>query len=221
MGKFPLIILIVIFGLSLNTNSIRLEYGKLYSDEIKDNQIKYYHLPIQRDHESKIKGIKITSTLTKDSNSKEKKAPIIIVSSQKLPNKNKESQWICGKIGSKECQIPNQFFRDTDNQNVNIAIFCNECSYSFKIDYEENEPIQYDETSNNQNQLRKLIALPQLRMTSGENANDNRMGGFGIAGLIILFIIVITVIIACYVMMQIFVNTKLIAFPLKLGRVEG
>ena len=221
MGKFPLILLLFIFGLSINTKSIRLEYGKLYSDEIKDNQIKYYHLPIQRDHESKIKGIKITSTLIKDSNSKEKKAPIIIVSSQKLPNKNKESQWICGKIGKKECQIPNQFFKDTDNQNVNIAIFCNECSYSFKIDYEENEPIQYDETSNNQNQLRKLIALPQLRMTSGENANNNRIGGYGIAGLLILFIIVITVIIACYVMMQIFVNTKLIAFPLKLGRVEG
>ena len=88
MGKFPLIILLFIFDFSLNSQSIRLEYGKLYSDEIKDNQIKYYHLPIQRDHESKIKGIKITSTLTKESNSKEKKVPIIIVSSQKLPNHN-------------------------------------------------------------------------------------------------------------------------------------
>ena len=221
MGKFPLILLLFIFGLSINTKSIRLEYGKLYSDEIKDNQIKYYHLPIQRDHESKIKGIKITSTLTKESNSKEKKAPIIIVSPQKLPNKNKESQWICGKIGKKECKIPNEFFKDTDNQNVNIAIFCNECSYDFKIDYEENEKINYEETSNNQNQLRRLIALPQLRMTAGQNDSKNRLGGYGIAGLIILFIIVITVIIACYVMMQIFVNTKLIAFPLKLGRVEG
>jgi hypothetical protein len=221
MGKFPLIILLFIFDFSLNSQSIRLEYGKLYSDEIKDNQIKYYHLPIQRDHESKIKGIKITSTLTKESNSKEKKVPIIIVSSQKLPNKNKESQWICGKIGNKECKVPNQFFKDTDNQNVNIAVFCNECSYSFKIDFEENENINYDETSNNQNQLRKLIALPQLRMTTGQNNANNRIGGYGIAGLIILFIIVITVIIACYVMMQIYVNTKLIAFPLKLGRVEG
>ena len=58
-------------------------------------------------------------------------------------------------------------------------------------------------------------------MTTGQNNTNNRIGGYGIAGLIILFIIVITVIIACYVMMQVFVNTKLIAFPLKLGRVEG
>ncbi len=221
MGKFPLIILLFIFDFSLNSQSIRLEYGKLYSDEIKDNQIKYYHLPIQRDHESKIKGIKITSTLTKESNSKEKKVPIIIVSSQKLPNKNKESQWICGKIGKEECKIPNEFFKDTNNQKVNIGIFCNECSYEFKINYEENEKINKDETSHSQNEFRKLIALPQLKMSLQQEEKGQRIGGHGIAALIILFIFVITVVIACYVMMQIFVNTKLINYPLKLGRVEG
>jgi len=90
-----------------------------------------------------------------------------------------------------------------------------------KLIMKKMKKINYEETSNNQNQLRRLIALPQLRMTAGQNDSKNRLGGYGIAGLIILFIIVITVIIACYVMMQIFVNTKLIAFPLKLGRVEG
>ena len=58
-------------------------------------------------------------------------------------------------------------------------------------------------------------------MSLQQEEKAQRIGGHGIAALIILFIFVITVVIACYVMMQIFVNTKLINYPLKLGRVEG
>ena len=205
-------------SLTLCSESVRLEYSKLYSDEIKNSEIKYYHLPLKRDSSSSVLGITIKSKLIKNSG---KNLPIIIISSKKLPNNNKESQWICGKIGKEECKIPNEFFKDTNNQKVNIGIFCNECSYEFKINYEENEKINKDETSHSQNEFRKLIALPQLKMSLQQEEKAQRIGGHGIAALIILFIFVITVVIACYVMMQIFVNTKLINYPLKLGRVEG
>ena len=117
-------------SLTLCSESVRLEYSKLYSDEIKNSEIKYYHLPLKRDSSSSVLGITIKSKLIKNSG---KNLPIIIISSKKLPNNNKESQWICGKIGKEECKIPNEFFKDTNNQKVNIGIFCNECSYEFKI----------------------------------------------------------------------------------------
>ena len=48
-----------------------------------------------------------------------------------------------------------------------------------------------------------------------------RIEGAGVAAILILLFFVFTVAISSYVLMNIFVNTKLIKQPLKIGKVEA
>ena len=49
----------------------------------------------------------------------------------------------------------------------------------------------------------------------------DKVRGAGVAALSLGFIFVFTVIISSYIMMAIFVNSKFIAQPLKLGKIEA
>ena len=166
----------------------------------------------------------ISSTLT---GADQSTVPVLLVSTLPLPNTNKNSQWLCGKVGN-QCTIPKEFIQKSNK--VYIGVFCESCQYSMDVDYTQGDISELD--INNQNQLRTGAQLPQLRLlktTTGtrllqqqeDKPKYKKLKGQCVSGVAYLAAFVIVCIIGCYIMMNIYVNTKLIKIPLKLGKVEA
>ena len=104
--------------------------------------------------------------------------------------------------------IDEEFIKSSvkEDKNIYIAIYCENCSYKVKM-----------ESSG------ELI----LDKNFIQNApfTDTRMnvyGANGVSGLIVAFFMIFVSVIACIIMMKIYVhNTALVEQPLKLGRIEA
>ena len=107
-------------------------------------------------------------------------------------------------------------------QNIYMAIFCENCAY--KINMVPSGELILPKTFLQNAPLRGLIEQEKGK-TQIKNDTLTRMDMFsanGISGLIVAFFMIFVSVIACIIMMNIYVhNTALVEQPLKLGRVEA
>ena len=210
---FLSLIAISFLSFSLSSDIFEIETNKEIEDTITNEiPIKYYVFKTEKSN-GMVKDITITSEIQDTKNGIK---PFMILSVAPLPNHDKSLQWVCGILG-KECKIPKEF--PTRSEKLYIADYGKDCSYSFTV------------TFNEENSLRNLsqTRLLQNDTTTTEPTIGNplvvdkkdKVRGAGVAALSLGFIFVFTVIISSYIMMAIFVNSKFIAQPLKLGKIEA
>ena len=210
---FLSLIAISFLSFSLSSGISEIETNKEIEDTITNEiPIKYYVFKTEKSN-GMVKDITITSEIQDTKNGIK---PFMILSVAPLPNHDKSLQWVCGILG-KECKIPKEF--TTRSEKLYIAVYGKDCTYSFTV------------TFNEENSLRNLsqTRLLQNDTTTTEPTIGNplvvdkkdKVRGAGVAALSLGFIFVFTVIISSYIMMAIFVNSKFIAQPLKLGKIEA
>ena len=210
---FLSLIAISFLSFSLSSDIFEIETNKEIKDTITNEiPIKYYVFKTEKSN-GMVKDITITSEIQDTKNGIK---PFMILSVAPLPNHDKSLQWVCGILG-KECKIPKEF--TTGSEKLYIAVYGKDCTYSFTV------------TFNEENSLRNLsqTRLLQNDTTTTEPTIGNplvvdkkdKVRGAGVAALSLGFIFVFTVIISSYIMMAIFVNSKFIAQPLKLGKIEA
>ena len=210
---FLSLIAISFLSFSLSSDIFEIETNKEIEDTITNEiPIKYYVFKPEKSN-GMVKDITITSEIQDTKNGIK---PFMILSVAPLPNHDKSLQWVCGILG-KECKIPKEF--TTRSEKLYIAVYGKDCTYSFTV------------TFNEENSLRNLsqTRLLQNDTTTTEPTIGNplvvdkkdKVRGAGVAALSLGFIFVFTVIISSYIMMAIFVNSKFIAQPLKLGKIEA
>ena len=210
---FLSLIAISFLSFSLSSDISEIETNKEIEDTITNEiPIKYYVFKTEKSN-GMVKDITITSEIQDTKNGIK---PFMILSVAPLPNHDKSLQWVCGILG-KECKIPKEF--TTRSEKLYIAVYGKDCTYSFTV------------TFNEENSLRNLsqTRLLQNDTTTTEPTIGNplvvdkkdKVRGAGVAALSLGFIFVFTVIISSYIMMAIFVNSKFIAQPLKLGKIEA
>ena len=210
---FLSLIAISFLSFSLSSDIFEIETNKEIEDTITNEiPIKYYVFKTEKSN-GMVKDITITSEIQDTKNGIK---PFMILSVAPLPNHDKSLQWVCGILG-KECKIPKEF--TTRSEKLYIAVYGKDCSYSFTV------------TFNEENSLRNLsqTRLLQNDTTTTEPTigtplvvdKKDKVSGAGVAALSLGFIFVFTVIISSYIMMAIFVNSKFIAQPLKLGKIEA
>ena len=210
---FLSLIAISFLSFSLSSDIFEIETNKEIEDTITNEiPIKYYVFKTEKSN-GMVKDITITSEIQDTKNGIK---PFMILSVAPLPNHDKSLQWVCGILG-KECKIPKEF--TTRSEKLYIAVYGKDCTYSFTV------------TFNEENSLRNLS---QTRLLQNDTATTeptignplvvdkkDKVRGAGVAALSLGFIFVFTVIISSYIMMAIFVNSKFIAQPLKLGKIEA
>ena len=210
---FLSLIAISFLSFSLSSYIFEIETNKEIEDTITNEiPIKYYVFKTEKSN-GMVKDMTITSEIQDTKNGIK---PFMILSVAPLPNHDKSLQWVCGILG-KECKIPKEF--TTRSEKLYIAVYGKDCSYSFTV------------TFNEENSLRNLsqTRLLQNDTTTTEPTIGNplvvdkkdKVRGAGVAALSLGLIFLFTVIISSYIMMAIFVNSKFIAQPLKLGKIEA
>lgn len=210
---FLSLIAISFLSFSLSSDIFEIETNKEIEDTITNEiPIKYYVFKTEKSN-GMVKDITITSEIQDTKNGIK---PFMILSVAPLPNHDKSLQWVCGILG-KECKIPKEF--TTRSEKLYIAVYGKDCTYSFTV------------TFNEENSLRNLsqTRLLQNDTTTTEPTIGNplvvdkkdKVRGAGVAALSLGLIFLFTVIISSYIMMAIFVNSKFIAQPLKLGKIEA
>jgi len=182
----------------------------LINGDISNNKINYHKIPILKDSNNKIKDIKIKSEIKNIS--KNSDLPIYLVSYKNLPNSKGFSQKLCGKVGN-ECDISSNFISKTKSKYLNLAIYCENCSYSFIVDYYKNN------TEKNTNHEIRL--LQTFKNEPSVDPDPVKLQAYGVTGMIVLIFFSLCVILIYLITVQIFVNTKLVDKPLRLGRVEN
>ena len=110
-----------------------------------------------------------------------------------------------------------------EDKNIYIAIYCENCSYKVKM--ESSGELILDKNFIQNAPLRGLIEQGNNVLYLQDNSTDTRMnvyGANGVSGLIVAFFMIFVSVIACIIMMKIYVhNTALVEQPLKLGRIEA
>lgn len=201
------------FALSSDISEIKTntEIEDTFTNEIP---IKYYVFKTEKAN-GMVKDITITSEIQDTKNGIR---PFMIVSVAPLPNHDKSLQWVCGILG-KDCNIPKEF--TTRSEKLYIAIYGKDCTYSFTVTFNE-------EDSSSLRNLSQTRLLQNNTITTEPTIGNplvvdkkDKVRGAGVAALSLGFIFVFTVIISSYIMMAIFVNSKFIAQPLKLGKIEA
>ena len=180
----------------------------LINGDISNNKINYHKIPILKDLNNQLKNIKIKSELKNVSNNSD--IPIYLVSYKNLPNSKRFSQKFCGKVGN-ECDISSNFISKAKSQYLNLAIYCENCSYSFSVDYYNNN---MEKNKNHE------IRLLQTGKNEGKVSSVKNLAN-GTTGVVVLVFFSLCVILIYIITVQIFVNTKLVDKPLRLGRVEN
>ena len=216
---------------------ITLKPGIPYTDTISSNKLHYFQIETQFQNNKPL-DLQITSSplnITQGVN-----PPFMIVSNKPFPHSDKRAHWVCGKVTPEmKCVVPHSFY-GRHIYKLYIAVHGNDNTYVIIPNFIEpnitnnNEHITYQNTirsSTNTQQLRLLQeTATETTNQTGETYNANkltaleplkRIEGAGVAAIFILLFFVFTVAISSYILMNIFVNTKLIKQPLKLGKVEA
>ena len=231
---FPLLLLLS-SSLSKPTY-ITLKPGIPYTDTITSNSLHYFQIETQFQNNKPL-DLQITSSplnITQGVN-----PPFMIVSNKPFPNSDRKAHWVCGKVTPEmNCVVPHSFY-GKHIYKLYIAVHGNDNTYVIIPNFIEpnitnnNEGITYQNTirsSSNTQQLRLLQETTTETTNQVGNVNMNkltapepikRIEGAGVAAILILLFFVFTVAISSYVIMNIFVNTKLIKQPLKIGKVEA
>lgn len=210
-------IAITLLSFTLSSKVVEIDTNKEIEDSIDmRHPIKYYVFKTEK-ADGMVKDILITSTVP----SSKKTIPFMLASTSPLPNHDKSTQWICGHLG-KECKIPKEFSKRADK--IYLAIGGKESTYTFKVTFTEEEKKDLS-SMRNLEQTRLLQNGTTIQEPSIGNPlvvdKTDKVRGAGVAALSLGFIFVFTVIISSYIMMAIFVNSKFIAQPLKLGKIEA
>ena len=220
--------------------SKEIEADTEITDKINERAINYYTIPTQSN-----KDVLITSTLTNQNS--DTVLPVLIASNKPLPIGNKKNLWVCGVVGSK-CEVPKTFFDKTEK--IYVAIFCQNCEYTLKVSFNDSTSNTAEEIQNNLRNLLNIPQIRLLQEPSNttdpidptqtdptaptdpsqpskpsrralSEDRKNKIRGTGVSSISLGLMFIFTVFIGCYIMMQIFVNTKLVTQPLKLGKIES
>lgn len=194
--------------------------------KITNERIKYHSVKVRKENNRPLDII-----ISSDINELDQGlvTPVLLASTLPFPNHNKNEQWACGKLGGDQCRVPSEFIKNA--KKLYLAVYCEKCEYTLGINYGTQKLTENDVLT--QNEIRKDINLPQLRLlqtsqdirllqrtNETETLLKNKLRGASVSGIIYLIIFILCNVIGCIIMMNIYVNTKLVKTPLKLGKIE-
>ena len=194
----------------------KLNLNKFYSFKSFDDSIQYYKISL-REAEKIPSEIKIETKIMETKN-KETATIAIYYEPFKTKNYNKIIKSHLGETISLDNEFIDSSMKRT--QNIYFAIYCEKCLYNINI-------IPLNDKSISKNYLVQMPELRKLEETSLSQNNDTitRLYVYsanGISSLMVGFFMIFVSVIACIIMMNIYVhNTALVEQPLKLGRVEA
>ena len=213
-----------IFLISLLLSSIytfnyeQISLNKSYTFKTEDKPLQFYQISL-KDLKTIPNEIKIDTQILDSKNPSSSTIGI-----HYHPFKKSNINQIKKELLGKQLIINEEFIKSvmTEEQKVFIAIFCEKCA--FKLNTISSGELALEKNFIQNGPLRGLIEQNNI-LNEQINNNYTRINVFrgnGISGLIVAFFMIFVSVIACIIMMNIYVhNTALVEQPLKLGRVEA
>ena len=131
------VLVFTIFSLTqaLKYETKKIDFNSVYNEKIIQPEMKFYSVTPSSDLNDN--DLLIESLVTKSPKNNFYESPLILVSLKPLPNTDKNSQWVCGQLGLETCFIPNKYL--SKEQKVYIGILCEDCEYSLKASFVNEE----------------------------------------------------------------------------------
>lgn len=217
--KNKLIFVALLFSQVFCGNFFYIKKEREYTVNTDKSGLAFFEVPLERNEKGRAKQVAIYTKL--NSNLSQIK-PVLIVSKERLPNTNVKSQILCENFALNKCTIPGKFIESSENQKVNIGVFCKNCNFNIQVDF---EPKIKKNRKLSENMLLQTNKAPVLNANLNKLPDDeqlNFMMADGVSALIIGLLFVFVCYVASHTMMNIYVHKqKLVEEPLKLGRVEA
>ena len=219
MKVYIAILISLVFSFTYNFEYENLSMNSPLTAKSEGDSLKYYQLSL-REYKTLPNEIKVVTQII---DSKNPSSSTIGVHYQ--PFKKHNFHQIKKQVLGKPLILDSEFIKSVINekQKIYFGVYCDSCTYKINMipsgEHVENKNFIQSQP------LRRLI--DENINVIGQQKNDSitRLYVYsanGISGLMTGFFMVIVTIIACIIMMKIYVhNTALVEQPLKLGRVEA
>ena len=210
MNPYFMIQLIPLFSFIFSLKSIPLYHNISYLGEIIGESINFYNIKI-----SNLTSIRL-ETLILSENYTSKTRPLIVANYEQFSKESNSSNYLWNKLGL-HLDINRTFLNKSKNNEIYIAVFCENCHYELKaVCFNNNFNLFKKETR----EIRILNEVKNITYNSS-NVRMDFYSADGLGALIVTFIMIFVSLVGCHIMMNIYVhNTQLVEQPLKLGKIE-
>lgn len=220
MKVYIVLIISLLISVAYNLKYEQLSLNKPYTLNSGDKPLQFYQISL-KDEKNIPNEISIATQII------DSKYPLTsTIGVYYEPFKKTNFKQIKREILGKTVVLDSDFIQSAikEEQDIYLAIYCEKCSY--KINMVPSGELVITKKFIQNTPLRGLIEQRNLGLEDdGRNTTETRMNIYaanGISGLIVAFFMIFVSVIACIIMMNIYVhNTALVEQPLKLGRVEA
>ena len=219
MKAYIAILISLLFSFSYNFEYENLSMNSPLTVKSCEDSLKFYQLSL-REYKTLPNEIKVETQIL---DSKNPSTSTIGVHYE--PFKKRNFHQVKKQVLGKPFILDSEFIKSVINENqiIYFSVYCDFCTYKINMipsgEHVENKNFIQSQP------LRKLIDDNINVIQQQKNDNITRLYVYsanGLSGLMTGFFMVIVTIIACVIMMKIYVhNTALVEQPLKLGRIEA
>jgi len=219
MKAYIAILISLLFSFSYNFEYENLSMNSPLTVKSCEDSLKFYQLSL-REYKTLPNEIKVETQIL---DSKNPSTSTIGVHYE--PFKKRNFHQVKKQVLGKPFILDSEFIKSVinENQKIYFSVYCDSCTYKINMipsgEHVENKNFIQSQP------LRRLIDDNINVIEQQKNDNITRLYVYsanGLSGLMTGFFMVIVTIIACVIMMKIYVhNTALVEQPLKLGRIEA
>ena len=219
MKAYIAILISLLFSFSYNFEYENLSMNSPLTVKSCEDSLKFYQLSL-REYKTLPNEIKVETQIL---DSKNPSTSTIGVHYE--PFKKRNFHQVKKQVLGKPFILDSEFIKSVINENqiIYFSVYCDSCTYKINMipsgEHVENKNFIQSQP------LRRLIDDNINVIQQQKNDNITRLYVYsanGLSGLMTGFFMVIVTIIACVIMMKIYVhNTALVEQPLKLGRIEA
>ena len=213
MKVYFVTIILLLFSSVHNIEFEKLSLNTPYTLKTSDEELNYYQISL-KDSAVIPNEIKVETQIIESKNPSS--STIGILNERfKSKNYNKAKKALLGQ----PIILDSEFIHSAihKGENIYLAVYCEKCVY--KINMFASGDISLNKNFIQMPPIRKLVEEEPL---NNNNTRINMYSANGVSGLMVGFIMIFISILACIIMMNIYVhNTALVEQPLKLGRIEA
>ena len=219
MKVYIAILISLLFSFSYNFEYENLSMNSPLTVKSCEDSLKFYQLSL-REYKTLPNEIKVETQIL---DSKNPSTSTIGVHYE--PFKKRNFHQVKKQVLGKPFILDSEFIKSVINENqiIYFSVYCHSCTYKINM-ISSGEHVENKNFIQSQ-PLRRLIDDNINVIEQQKNDNITRLYVYsanGLSGLMTGFFMVIVTIIACVIMMKIYVhNTALVEQPLKLGRIEA
>ena len=217
MKAYKIIIISLLITVSYNLKYDQITLNNPFTFKSGDKSLQFFELSL-KDMKSLPNEIKIETQILE---SKNPSSSTIGVHFQEFKKRNFNQ--IKKEVLGKYLILDSEFIKSAiqEEQKIYLAIYCESCVYKINMipsgelllpkNYIQNIPLR---GLNEQVNIKEDVNMTEVRLAM--------YAANGVSGLAVAFFMIFVSVIACIIMMKIYVhNTALVEQPLKLGRVEA